>query len=57
LKTISILASLVALCLGFTGPALAMEVTLDSQAAKAVLSAVRNPALSRSEALAVAALP
>ena len=57
MKTISILASLVALVLGFAGPALAMEVTLDTQSAKAVLSAVKNPALSRSEALAVAALP
>jgi len=39
------------------GSALAMDVTLDTQSARAVLGALANPALTRAEALAIAGLP
>ena len=54
MKMTSILAALV---LMLAGPAFALDVTLDTQSAKAVLKALKNSALTRSEALAVAALP
>ena len=43
--------------LAFGGFARSQDVTLDTGSAKAVLSALKNPSLSRSDALAIAALP
>jgi len=56
-KSLALAAPLVSLVLAFVRPALALEVTLDAGAAKAVLGALGNPKLTRSEALAIAALP
>ncbi len=57
MKRVSFLAFIAALAVLFAGRALAMDVRLDTGSAKAVLSALSNPALSQSEALAVAMLP
>jgi hypothetical protein len=56
LKPASLLC-IMALALALTDSAFAMEVTLDTQSAKAVLGALGNPTLTRSEALAIAGLP
>ena len=57
MKPASLLLCVVALAFSVTDSACAMEVTLDTQSAKAVLGALGNPALSRPEALAIASLP
>jgi hypothetical protein len=46
-----------ALAFSITDSACAMEVTLDTRSAKAVLGALGNPVLGRAEALAIADLP
>lgn len=43
--------------LGLAGPALALDVVIDSASAKAVLTAVQDPGLDRPGAMRVAALP
>ena len=57
MKTPSFSAWLATFMLLVACPVSAMDVTLDAASAKAVLAALKNPALSRQEALAIAALP
>ena len=54
---ISVFAAFLALLLSCTGSAQATAIAFDNASAKAVLNALRNPNLTRAEALAVAALP
>jgi len=57
LKPFSFAALSAAFLLLFAGLAHGQEVTIDTASGKAVLSALKNPALDRAEALSIAALP
>jgi hypothetical protein len=57
MKTRALMATLGALWLLLAGPARAMDIAFDDEAAKAVLQALQNPRLTRAEALQIAALP
>ena len=57
MRTISLIATLAALSLVFTGTAHATEITFHYESAKAVLNALKKPNLTRAEAMQVAGLP